>query len=298
MQVRGEKDYISLARGLITERSPIVGEEQACKDELNCLFDSSTNSRVKRRGLRSLGSYNNEGPNAPVFVVRHHWEEHNLFVDVYRELTPRAGGALHTIVRVLSDTAPYTVLGSADLFNFHSTLPGNTRYTISSNSQFLLIGGGSKIFALSKSGASTVEVYSVTVYIRDFKLLPDGLTVSQRPTTLTDEHKYNLYNAGWYALRRHSAGALVDPVTEFHSPAPHEYPSNADIAVLGLRANSSGTEIFSKDTLVETVNGSTVAPRGHYVYDSRFITRDTRLGDKFNDGVPPSTLYLEATITW
>lgn len=297
MQVRGEKDYVSLAKGLITERSPIIGEEQACRDELNCLYDSGIGARVKRKGLEQRGVYSFAGPNSPRFVRRHHWEEHDLFVDVFFESVPRPGGAKYTILRLVQDTAPYAVYTTFEMLNF-STPFDDGKYHVSSNSRFLLVGGGGRVFVLYKQPSNKVDVYYVNLYIRDFKLLPDTLTVSERPTTLTDEHKYNLYNAGWYAERKNASGTLVDPVTEFFSQTPSVYPSNADIAVLGLKANSSGDEVFSKATLVETVNGSTEAPRGHYVYDIRFITRDTTLGSKNDDGVPPSTLVLDQTVTW
>jgi hypothetical protein len=74
-------------------------------------------------------------------------------------------------------------------------------------------------------------------------------------------------------------------------------PSNADIPVLGLKVDSNGDEIFSADTLFETVVGSTEAPRGHYIFDiEENRTRDDVLSTKQTDGSVPTTITFEATI--
>jgi hypothetical protein len=215
------------------------------------------------------------------------------------------------------------------------------------------------------------------LYFRDFDLIDDGLSVSNRPGSLTDEHTYNLYNAGWYADRKNASGEFVDPLSLFEGQVvtynvpttfsatntfvmqqvgiqnadlnsgdsvtvvgsasndgtytvfsvdrstPNELtvvtventivneatitvaitaeqggiPSNADIPVLGLKVDSNGDEIFSADTLFETVVGSTEAPRGHYIFDiEENRTRDDVLSTKQTDGSVPTTITFEATI--
>ena len=77
---------------------------------------------------------------------------------------------------------------------------------------------------------------------------------------------------------------------------PQQYPSNADIAQLGLKADSSGNEEFSADTLNEIVLGNTEAPRGHYVYNINSFDRNTRLASPSTDGTADSSLTLQTTV--
>ena len=91
MQVRGEKDYTSLVKGLITERSPILGEEQACQDELNFVFDLATGTRVKRKGFELISGYTKPSLNSPVLRTRFHWADQNIIVDVYQETVTHDG---------------------------------------------------------------------------------------------------------------------------------------------------------------------------------------------------------------
>jgi hypothetical protein len=289
MQVRGEKDYISLAKGLITERSPIVGEEQACKDELNFLFDSGTGARVRRKGLEAVRTYTNVFPGVAKFERRHHWEEQNLFVDLTRTLDFTFLG-----IALVNNFRPYNLRIQAEIPIVGG---GNNIISISSNSSYCLIGAAGKLFVLQAISSTRYDLYEVDIFVRDFTLIDDGLSVQERPSTLTDAHKYNLLNAGWYAPRRGSDAVLADPINLFFGATPSEYPSNADIAQLGLKADSEGREIFSKATLVDTVVGSTEAPRGHYVYNLQNFRRLDRVNSPGQDGTVSSSVRFIRTLT-
>ena len=289
MQVRGEKDYISLAKGLITERSPIVGEEQACKDELNFLFDSGTNSRVRRKGVEIQSTYSNTLSGFASFERRHYWEEQNLFVDI-----TRTTDTSFFQIALVSSVRPWNLRAATD---FDSVGAGLNITSISSNSRYCLIGVNGKLRVLEVVSSTQYRLYEVSVYVRDFKLVDDDLSVQERPTVLSPEHRYNLLNAGWYAQRRDNSGTLADPINLFHAVTPSEYPSNSDIAQLGLRTDSSGREIFSKATLLDTVVGSTEAPRGHYVYNIAQFDRQDRLDFPDRDGTVSSSVRLISTLT-
>lgn len=47
------------------------------------------------------------------------------------------------------------------------------------------------------SGNQTLTPHVITVQVRDFAGVPDGLLLNTRPTTLSPEHSYNLVNQGW-----------------------------------------------------------------------------------------------------
>jgi len=214
MQVRGEKDYTSLVKGLITERSPILGEEQACQDELNFVFDLATGTRVKRKGFEYVSGYTKPSTNDPVLRTRFHWADQNLIVDVYQEMVTH-DGRRDTVFVFLDDFEPYAKLAEGYVpTEFTPTY--STYVQVSALRDKLFVASGSRLFVLDKTGDTEIKTYSLDLYIRDFKLLPDGLRIGQRTGVMTEEHRYNLYNAGWYAERKlESTGALGDPISEF-----------------------------------------------------------------------------------
>lgn len=380
MQVRGEKDYTSLVKGLITERSPILGEEQACQDELNFVFDLATGTRVKRKGFRTISAYTPPSLYNPALRTRFHWADQNLMVDVYQETTTH-DGRRDTVFVFVDDFAPYNKRAEL-VVNTTFDTTYTTTVNVSALRELLLVTSGTRILALKKSGPSTVQAYNVELFIRDFKLIPDGLSIGQRTGILTEEHRYNLYNAGWYAQRKlESTGALGDPLVEFGAATGTEsfvvdvhsafgpnlvldistgyevplsvgdqftfasgpntgttftveslffdaefdrlevnvtpsslveetglvslvvtsvsnFPSNADISVLGLKADEAGNDLFSKATLLNVSMGNSEAPRGHYVYNIKDIDRGSRVAIKSNDGTPNETVQLLSSVTW
>lgn len=380
MQVRGEKDYTSLVKGLVTERSPILGEEQACQDELNFVFDLATGTRVKRKGFRSVASYTPPSANNPVLRTRFHWADQNLMVDVYQETTTHSGRR-DTVFVFLDDFFPYAKLAELVVETVFDTTY-STSVRVSSLRDRLFVSSGTSLLVLNKSADTTVEAYKVELFIRDFKLIPDGLSIGQRTGVLNDEHLYNLYNAGWYAERKlESSGVLGDPIVEFggeiidfsfnavidnttpglmvldistgypvpleegtafsfssgpnagttftvtaisEEPDPtlldifvtpttlasdsgpriivaqgvSEFPSNADIPVLGLKADEAGDDLFSKNTLQNISMGNSEAPRGHYVYNISNIDRESKVSFRKSDGTPSETVSFLTSVTW
>lgn len=131
--------------------------------------------------------------------------------------------------------------------------------------------------------ADTLTGTQINLLIRDFTRQVDGLAIDQRPTTLTDLHKYNLYNQGWYyvtpwasnADNTHLHGADI-VLNDFHAGADtlHNYPSNADI--WWLAKNSQ--ETFTPSLLDKVALGNTYAPNGHYIIPPFATNRQTQTG--------------------
>lgn len=369
---RGEKDYVSLVNGLITEASPLSFPENSTTDELNFRLDLGGLIRARRRGFEELVSNFTQlhgGSSTVVFEDALYWQAPDLILIVYRETAPSA----KTVLLIHRNDVSYTFLDSYEI----ST--ENTSVQIDDLTNFVVITNGEKptLLEYDESG-NQIVIYSVDIFVRDLELVDDGLQISGRPTALTDEHEYNLYNAGWYAQRKLvSTGVLGDPVQEFASESgtrnlsitfvanntleaiedlslaslsngdsitvtgstsndgtytvsstqiyssapqllrivvqetsivneaavtvdltvPQQYPSNADIAQLGLKDDGSGNEVFSASTLNETVLGNSEAPRGHYVYNINNFDREARRLSKSLDGTVDSTLTQEATVS-
>lgn len=374
-RARGEKDYLSLLMGLNTEANPLAFPEGYTTDELNFLLDKSGDVRIRRKGLENSASDQSytSANELPLLAGAYYWQDLDVILMVISTLNDEV------VLRVHRNDASFTFVdehvidpsaGASYIPSFSPILSG-----------LVITGSGGvnyvKPVLLQKNSSGDIDIYSTQLYFRDFDLIDDSLSVSTRPATLTDEHTYNLYNAGWYAERKNSSGEFVDPLslfegqivtynvpTTFTSPnifvmqqvgiqnadlnsgdtvtitgsvsndgtytvfsvdraTPNQLsvttientivneatitvavkgeqggiPSNADIPVLGLKVDSNGDEIFSADTLFETVVGSTEAPRGHYIFDiEENRTRDDVLTTKQTDGSVPSTITFEATI--
>lgn len=111
--------------------------------------------------------------------------------------------------------------------------------------------------------ADDIDVLKITVKVRDFQGVEDSLSVEEKPSTLTDLHKYNLYNQGWPS----------DKVTSYYS-SKSVYPSNAQSWVYGKDSSDN----FDSGVLDKQDFGSSPAPRGRYILDAFYEDRATASG--------------------
>jgi hypothetical protein len=118
--------------------------------------------------------------------------------------------------------------------------------------------------------ASTIDATEIIVKIRDLAGVDDTYAVDFRPTSniasMTKEHRYNLFNQGWYY---NSNAALTAWDT-----ARTDLPSSAD--VWWYYKNTS--DAFDATTIANRTRGNTPAPKGHYIVDAFDIDRETVSG--------------------
>lgn len=133
--------------------------------------------------------------------------------------------------------------------------------------------------------ADTIDIEEIVIQIRDFEHLEDNLDIDERPATLSNLHKYNLYNQGWYTTgpwRSTSAGPVtVSNVLVGWDTSRSDFPSNADI--WWVFKDSTDAAVFSATSVlgggVEAQNlGNTPAPNGHYIYNAWDVNRTTKTG--------------------
>ena len=94
----------------------------------------------------------------------------------------------------------------------------------------------------------TVSV--INLKVRDLDGVDDGLKVDETPLTLSDFHKYNLYNQGWNATH----------LNRFYTDKA-QYPANSFQWFIGK--DSSGN--YNTEELLKFYFGNTPAPKGHYI---------------------------------
>lgn len=284
----GQKDYISMANGIVTEASSLAFPEGATSDELNFTIDRNGLVRKRRLGFDKLVTdFNVVGNNAKLENV-FYWRGPSLVVVTVTDETPR------TLLRFHAVDDDFTYISELEISDVVVTTQ------IAQTTNLLTIttsNGDNPILCEYDSITEEILVGAVTVYIRDFELVDDELSVSERPSTLSDNHKYNLFNSTWYqdkadfndaSTRKNVAIAYFDK--------EGEYPSNADVASVGIIDDGSGNIVFDSDFVKDAEFGSSVSPRGHFVYDINNISRTARLGTPAESGVPSTTITNIGTI--
>jgi hypothetical protein len=282
--------------GLVTEASVFNFPENACTDADNVVF-SIKGSVFRRYGLdyednyttrsvsttgNAMSSYtwiNPAGADKTFFVIQ--IGRYLYFYNVGDAAVSQ--GAHATVIdldsyktstaNALAQNECQFASGQGYLFVVHPYCkPFYVQYTPSTD-------------ALTSSG--------IDVKVRDTEGIVDelGYNYDTRPTSLTDAHKYNLYNQGWSPTPTNyitSWRTNVDQTTYFYAGAPpvligntvtisagnSNYPSNSDVWWMCLNANRD----FMPGLANSNKRGNTPAPKGYYVLDAWNMDRATASG--------------------
>jgi len=236
-----EKLYRTFVKGIITEASPLTYPENASIDEDNFVLnrDGSRSRRLgvdyeldyllKATGLgestiitgkQSFHKWDSPGGDTTVSIGIIRIAERLWFIDLLTT-NPSAnflnGGNSITL----------TGLNKADI----DTAVISNKLIVSSSDL------DAPVLLTYDVTTQTVSQEEITIKVRDIWGVDDGLELTERPTTLSNEHKYNLRNQGWGAKitnKNNSKDALPYLFNE-----KGYYPSNADIWTLGKVTNIS-----------------------------------------------------------
>ena len=139
---------------------------------------------------------------------------------------------------------------------------------------------------------STTDVVSVTavnVKVRDFFGIDDGLEIEERPSSLSNSHKYNLLNQGWLEDFRAAINGGIDNPLEETKRVLDVYPSNSDMLQFGKVTTESESVddigSYSPNILDRNLFGNTPAPKGHYIIDA-FDRGSSRASESGVTGIP------------
>lgn len=285
---RGDKDYLVPVKGFNTEASPLNFPEDSAVDLLNVQLDYDPLRIRVRKGLEkeaggvggttSVTNYSTDKPAVSVF----RWENVNNNPDT-TFIVGQAGSRVYFWDATASDVSANQKGFAFDLDNAKSGTAEGTSALVTQTpvnfvnvkGRLLIVGRAIEPVLVSyDSGGDTISTIFLDIKIRDVMGIDDGLGVDERPSVLSEEHEYNLYNQGWHQQRRKtSGGGYIDPVAEFNT-VNSEYPSNADVVWVGM-VESSGDLIFDAEWLKDQTFGSSPAPRGHYIVDAFDIARET-----------------------
>lgn len=106
----------------------------------------------------------------------------------------------------------------------------------------------------------SVSAQKITVTIRDFEGVDDGMDITNQPSTLSDPHKYNLQNQGWYS----------EKITAYFG-YKGKYPSSTQAWVYG-KTSTSSTDPTTSDSFVPSFLdkqdfGTSPTPKGRYILE-------------------------------
>ena len=258
--------------GLITDTTALNFPDNACTETLNCVFDPS--GRITRRlGFDWERDHDTKAITLGNSVVTSFfWKEvaGNGNTNFY---VVQVGGTLH-FYDTESGSVSFGELADTVDLTAHA-IPGAT--DIATQACQFAYGRGYLFvthpllnpFYVSWDG-SDIDSETITVEIRDLIGVDDALAVDNRPTatvgSMDDEHKYNLFNQGWY----HNGNAALTA----WDTARTDLPSNAD--VWWQYKNTS--DAFDAAVINNTPLGNTPAAKGHYILEAFDQDRSTASG--------------------
>lgn len=300
-----EKTFFDLSKGLVTEISPLgmPGGTTIAESNFEIMRDGT---RRRRKGVRqetggtlldfagteerypttasAFASYRwagvNSDPSLVIIVAKI-----GQYLRFYKEGTPLSANIYEDFV----DLSEFrSITDTEDTYDY----VGRETVTMSSLHGRLFVAGAhiNPFYVAFDPETLTFNSTPLQIKIRDFWGIDDGVGIGVKPTTLSDDHKYNIANRGWglTTWTKYYQGKLADGGAI--SPVPNKYPAKNQIwwKALVRYADGSYEESFSDlykikkfDTkaIEAEIFGTMSAPQGH-LFLNPF---DTRIG--MTDGV-------------
>lgn len=260
--------------GLITDSTAVNFPTNACTATDNCIFDD-TGRITRRKGFDLETNYEvDEVVRDDSVIISHTWSEVNGDGDV-KFLVVQAGTILHFYDLSFPIISAGHLTSTIDLLDFDAAGANSVGATPCSFANgvgrlFVAHPECTPFYVTYNASANTVGATAINIKIRDLVGVDDSLAVDARPTatvgTLSNAHKYNLFNQGWYF---NSNAALTAWDT-----ARTDMPSNADFWWFYKDASDD----FSAALVAKRTLGNSAAPKGHYILDAFNLDRSTVSG--------------------
>lgn len=275
-QVAGENSFV---RGLISEATGLNFPKDACTEALNCVFDAKgTVSRRLGIDYEASASTANTVTRNSSAISEYTWESvagdgnrSFLVVQVGTTLhfwnVPSSGALSANKKSFTVNLSTYAVSGATDI---------GTRacqFASGMGDLFVTHPNCEPFYASYNTTNDTITVSKIRVMIRDLVGIEESIPFNDRPSSLSAQHKYNLWNQGWYTGYAETlgwGGTVTASNTPFELWAQERtnnylagYPSNAD--VIGDFRNS--LDQFTLQYAKYRGRGvrSTPAAKGHFL---------------------------------
>lgn len=266
-QIATENGFV---RGLVSEATGLNFPEKAATDTLDCIFEQ-TGLVSRRLGFNYESSYTTSSVTRNSSAMREYMWEAVAGTGTINFVVTQVGSTLHFYeigtdqnlsTRKKSFTVDLTTKKVATVTD--ATVAANLCQFATGFGQLFVVHPYCDPFYVEYTpGTDSIASYAINVTIRDFRGVEDSLAVDSRPSGLSLEHKYNLFNQGWYPTEVSSTNwgaGQTNPLWSWDN-ARSDFPSNADI----WWAYKDATEDYNANWVSKYDPGTTPAPKGHYV---------------------------------
>lgn len=205
----GQASYVTFVKGLNTEAGPLTFPENCTIEDINCVL-TLKGSHKRRYGIKQEleGKPLNIGSN-----ILSYNDFKEFAFNTYTWKAPGNVGAKSFLVMQVNDklffydisqNLPLPLTGFSTSLDLSSLIVDKdlfkkTGCSFASGKGFLFIAGKGlePCYVEYKPDTSSLEIKKLLLRIRDTTGVDDGLDNNTQPTTLSDEHLYNLINQGW-----------------------------------------------------------------------------------------------------
>ena len=289
MAQKAEAAYRSFVKGLITEANQLTFPDNASIDESNFVLNRD-GSRSRRLGVDYESSYALTATGLTATDIKEGKQSFHVWESPDGDTTVSLG-----LVRIKDKIWFMNLLAnapSADLKNGGSpiTIAGLSNNKIETsviNNKCVIVSkdlSAPVLLSYDKSSGN-VSQSTITLEIRDIYGVDDSLFLDTRPTTLSNEHKYNLRNQGWNKNIVTSTGA---DAIDYTFTEIGQYPSNADNWTLGKISNTASAdyEKYDPDTLVKNSFSNYQIAKGSFIIDAFERGADRMSKSDVTSGLP------------
>lgn len=266
-----EQNFVN---GLVTEATGMNFPENACTDASNVVF-KETGEVTRRLGFDYETAYQlNSITRSNSAVVEYEWkaaggsgnvnfvvQQVGNVISFYRVSAVNSLSAgLHATTILLST---YAVSGAPPAAAEPCSFSNGKGYLFVTNKYC-------EPFYVSYS-SGTFTATAITIQVRDFEGVNDGLSNNERPTSLSNTHLYNLANQGWNQLVNTTA-ATNSPVIADYFSQTSTYPSNSE--QWWVYKNASDQMEPNNNNSFDS--GNSLAPKGSHILNWFNTTRSAR----------------------
>jgi hypothetical protein len=277
---------LPFVKGLNTDQGVITGDSGFTRDESNVVLQKD-GSRKVRLGLdyesNILQGLTGTTINTTAFTS-YTWEAAGNKDKTF--IVMQQGYKLHF----------FDAGSSSIIAGFHSTIELTTtpyyNTTTASDCRVEYAPGNGSLFIAGLKfepcrvgyNGTTLNKVDIVIETRDYYGIPDGVEPDARPTSLSNDNKYNLFNQGWYQKANNRSGTVVNVIDEFYTKEL-DFPAKIYQWWRGKREANYG-QFFSED-LRNIYSGRLEAPKGHFVIDvfrrnySRSVKTNTTTKQEF-----------------
>lgn len=264
-------------KGLITEASPLTFPDNASIDEVN-MIPNRDGSRNRRLGMNfeegavriDSGVTYNEG----AAISSYTWKNPGGYADKEFSVLQIGGDV------IIFDTSVFPI-SSGIQARFHLSDDPSIRFSMTSVDGILIIATGSPIITSIDYNGTFVR-NTGRLRIRDLfgvediyngQDLREGQGLATRPTTLTNQHLYNLRNQTWAIPRYINNDETLADVVKGYFNYNGNYQSNSDSLnpyyyAFPNDADDRETQRFNARDLDRNPLGTNLAPIGYFIIDA------------------------------